>query len=197
MPRRDVVSRRQKVYEMVLEASNCTDFKSLLDAPPDVLDRANNHLISEVPGGTGGGSFGPGIGFSPVVDGVTVPDEPMVLFEQGNFHREVKQVMTSNMEHEGMGLISDENMPQGFSDLVRINFPTASNKTIDRIQSLFPYPPDLPEKLAWDWFTAITHACHSHSIAKAYGDKARRYIMTIPPAIHAQDLSCKSFPLES
>jgi hypothetical protein len=195
MPRRDVVSRREKVYDMVLEAVNCTSIECLVDTPPDVLAKANHHLISEVPGGTGGGSFGPGIGFSPVVDGDLVPDEPMVLFEEGSYHTEVTQVLTSNMEYEGHGLIADANMPQGFPDLVRINFPTASNKTVQRIQSLFPYPPELPEKLAWDWFTSITHACHSHSIAKAYGDKARRYVMTIPPATHGMDLLCKFLPL--
>ncbi|KAK2759967.1 hypothetical protein FQN54_002703 [Arachnomyces sp. PD_36] len=189
MPRRHVESGRQEVYEMVLEASNCTDLQCLLDATPQVLDQANNHLIAEVPTGTGGASFGPGIGFSPVVDGTTVPDEPMVLLSQGNYHKEIKQVLTSNMEYEGMGLSSDENMPQAFPELVRINFPTASNETIERIKALFPYPPELPEKLAWDWITSIVYACHGQSIAKAYGDKARRYVMTIPPAIHGQDLS--------
>lgn len=98
------------------------------------------------------------------------------------------------MEYEGHGLISNENMPQAFPDLVRENFPTASNETIERIQSLFPYPPELPEKLAWDWFTSMLHACHAYSISKAYGDKARRYVMTIPPATHGLDLSCKSSP---
>jgi hypothetical protein len=127
------------------------------------------------------------------VDGEYIPDTPTVLFDEGRFHKEVKQVITANMANEGMGLASDENMPESFGRIVRPFFPTADNKTIDHIQSLFPYPPELPQKLAWDWFTAIIYACHSHSIAKSYGDKARRYVMDIPPAVHGQDMYCKLY----
>ncbi|EFR01822.1 cholinesterase [Nannizzia gypsea CBS 118893] len=172
MPRRDVASRRKEVYNQVLKSTNCINLTCLRAASPDVLKTANHHLIVEVPTGTGGGSFGPGVGFSPLVDGDIVPDEPMILLEQGRFHREVKRVIASNTAYEGNGLSSDTNMPDGFPDYVRINFPNASEGTIRQIQNLFPYPPGKPE-----------------SIAKAYGSKAYRYVMRIPPATHALDLS--------
>ncbi|KAF3899079.1 putative Carboxylesterase [Trichophyton interdigitale] len=188
MPRRDVASRRQDVYNQVLKSTSCTNLTCLRAASPEVLKAANHHLIVEVPTGTGGTSFGPGVGFSPLVDGDIIPDEPMVLLEQGRYHKEVKRVIAANTAFEGNGLSSDTNMPDGFPDYVRINFPTASDETIQRIQNLFPYPPSKPEMLAWDWITSVVFACHSTSIAKAYGSKAYRYVMRIPPATHALDL---------
>jgi hypothetical protein len=90
-----------------------------------------------------------------------------------------------------MGTSSDSNMPQAFPALVRKILPTASNATIAAIQAHFPYPPDLPEELAWDWTTAIIFECNAYNLATAFKDKARRYIMSIPPAVHGEDMSCK------
>ncbi|KAF3481766.1 uncharacterized protein GIQ15_04525 [Arthroderma uncinatum] len=177
------------VYNEVLKAAGCPDLACLRTASSDVLKAANHHLIVEVPTGTGGASFGPGIGFSPAVDGNIVPEEPMILLEQGRFHKEVQRVLAANTAFEGNGLSTDSNMPEAFPGYVRINFPTASNETIQRIQNLFPFPPDKPERLAWDWLTSIVYACHSTTITKAYGSKAYRYVMRIPPATHALDLT--------
>ena len=43
---------------------------------------------------------GPGIGFSPVVDGGYVPDLPGILFSQGRYHKEVKDLIVGTMENE-------------------------------------------------------------------------------------------------
>lgn len=83
-------------------------------------------------------------------------------------------------------------MPQAFPELVRRILPTASNSTIASIEAHFPYPADLPAKLAWDWTTAMVFECNVYNVAKAFEDKTRRYIMSIPPAIHGQDVPCKS-----
>ena len=82
-------------------------------------------------------------------------------------------------------------MPQAFPDLVRRILPTASKATIAAIQAHFPYPLDLPEELAWDWTTAIIFECNAYNLATAYKDKTRRYIMSIPPAVHGEDMTCK------
>jgi carboxylesterase type B len=191
MPRRNVTSRRQLVYSDVLATVNCSSLACLRAVQPDDLAKANNYHVSEVPTGSGGGSYGPSIGFSPFPDGVYIPDEPMVLLQQGRFHHSVKEVIAANMEDDGANMVMDSNMPEAFGVLVQAVFPTANNHTVDRIKSLFPWPPDLPQKLAWDWFTSVAFACHSQAIAGAYNEKARRYVMTIPPATHAEDLFCK------
>ena len=90
-----------------------------------------------------------------------------------------------------MGLSSDRDMPQRFPLLVRANIPNASDHAIKTLQSLYSYPPELPEKLAWDEVTDIVFACNSLNIARAYKNIARRYIFSVPPATHALDLSCK------
>lgn len=186
------MDRRHELYSRVLSELNCSSIKCLRNVSPATLFDANNYFLSEVPTESGGVTFGPGMGFGPVVDGGYIPDTPTVLFSQGRFHRSLRQAMIANLENEGMGLASDRNMPAAFPDFVRKVLPTASRETIDRIESLFPYPSSTPEKLAWDWLTAIGYACLSKSAAEAYKDRTRRYVMTIPPAIHAQDLACKS-----
>lgn len=95
-----------------------------------------------------------------------------------------------------MGTSSDTNMPQAFPDLVRKILPTANNATIATIQVHFPYPPGLPEELAWDWTTAIIFECNAYNLATAFKDRARRYIMSIPPATHGR-ICCISYPATS
>ena len=193
MPRRNVSARRQKMYEEVLATANCTSLQCLRSASPDILQAANNHLISEIPTGTGGGAFGPSVGFAPSPDGVYIPDEPEILLRNNSrMHRKpLNRILVGNTAHEAMGLIADDNMPAAFGNLVRADLPKADNQTIQQIQKLFPFPPSNPSQLAWDWATSIIFACHSQSIAEAYADTARRYVMAIPPATHGEDLSCQ------
>lgn len=91
-----------------------------------------------------------------------------------------------------MGTSSDTNMPEAFPDLVRKILPAASDATITSIEEHFPYPADLPEELAWDWTTAIIFECNAYNVANAFKRKTHRYIMSIPPATHGQDVLCKT-----
>lgn len=83
-------------------------------------------------------------------------------------------------------------MPEAFPSLVRRILPSTSNATIATIQSLYNYPLNLPEKLAWDWTGDAVFFCHALALAEKYKDITKRYVMSIPPAVHAQDLSCES-----
>ncbi|KAF5862073.1 hypothetical protein ETB97_012138 [Aspergillus alliaceus] len=195
MPRRNVMERRQEIYEDVLVATNCTSLECLRSASPEVLAAANHHLISEVPAGAGGGSFGPSIGFAPAPDGRYIRDAPMVLLQDSNaaYRQPLRQLLVGNMALDGMNLINDNNMPAAFPALVRTVFTTASNRTIQQIQDLFPFPSSNPAKLAWDWATSIIYGCHAQNVAAAYPDITHRYVMAIPPATHAEDLSYMFF----
>ncbi|KAK2785070.1 hypothetical protein FQN53_007963 [Emmonsiellopsis sp. PD_33] len=187
-PRRNATSRRAKLYEDVLEATNCTSVECLRCLPESELLAANFHLVAEVYSSGGGGDFGPGIGFGPVADGDYVLDIPAVLFDEGRYHKSVKSLIVGTMAEEGMTTSSDQNMPEAFPELVRRILPGASNATITSIEARFPYPAGKPEEMAWDWTTAIVFECNVQNIAKAYKAKTHRYIMSIPPATHGQDI---------
>jgi hypothetical protein len=108
-----------------------------------------------------------------------------------------ENIFTDDTFIQGMGLSDDNNMPQAFPQLVRKILPTASDEVIQSIQAQFPYPPTQPERLAWDWTTAIIFECNAYFVTSAYREYARRYIMTIPPATHAQDVNCELSLLSS
>jgi len=90
-----------------------------------------------------------------------------------------------------MGTAHDTGMPEGFPDLVRLILHTASNTTVAEIKAHYEFGSN-PAKLAWDWVTDVIFACNANNIASAYRDRARRYIMSIPPAVHAMDVSCRT-----
>ena len=90
-----------------------------------------------------------------------------------------------------MGLPSDEGMPRRFPSLVRQIFRTASNRTIAEIESKYNFA-DNPKKLAWDWTADVIFGFNAANIASAYRDCVRRYIFSVPPAIHGRDLSCEN-----
>lgn len=142
----------------------------------------------------GGDIMDPGVGFSPVVDGEYIQDLPYVLYKQGRFHKEVEQVISGNLINETAATVPGANMPEKFPELVRKTIPNADDATIELIQSLYEYPPDKPEKLAWDYMSDMLFACNAHNIAKAYKCDAKRYVMSIPPAVHGQDVSCMASP---
>lgn len=85
-----------------------------------------------------------------------------------------------------MGTSSDEGMPGAFPGLVRQLIPGANDSTIAALQSLYE-PLSQPERLAWDWSTDVIFQCNAYNLANAYSDRAKRYIMSVPPATHGLD----------
>ncbi|EGD91322.1 hypothetical protein H112_01127 [Trichophyton rubrum D6] len=186
-PRKDP-SRRQAVFDSVLKASNCDSADCLRNLSEEDLFKANEYLLVNVTDGKTG-ALGPGPGFTPVVDGEYITDLVLTVLERGGYNKRVSRVAASNMALEGLGQAPPDHMPEIFPYLVRGTIPHASDETIQKIQSLYTYPADLPAKLGWDWVTDITYACNAYYTAKAYAPKAQRYVMSVPPAIHALDQS--------
>jgi hypothetical protein len=91
---------------------------------------------------------------------------------------------------QGLGTASERDMPARFPDLVYGNIPNASNDSIAKLQSMYTYAAELPEKLAWDYTTDMVFGCSASNIALAYGDRARRFLFSVPPATHGLDISC-------
>jgi hypothetical protein len=68
--------------------------------PESELLVANYYLIGDVESTGGGGDFGPGIGFGPVVDNGYIPDLPGILLKQGRYHKSIKSLIIGNMAEE-------------------------------------------------------------------------------------------------
>ncbi|EEQ28242.1 hypothetical protein McanMca71_005942 [Microsporum canis] len=186
-PRRDP-SRRQAVFDSVLKAANCDSVDCLRKLPEKDLFKANEYLLVNVTDGKTG-ALGPGPGFTPVVDGKYITDLLHTTLRRGRHNQRVSKLAVSNMALEGLGQAPPDHMPELFPYLVRGTIPHASDETVQKIQSLYSYPPDLPAKLGWDWVTDISYACNAYYTAKAYAQKAQRYVMSVPPATHALDQS--------
>jgi carboxylesterase type B len=187
--RRNVSSRQTELFNLVLEAAGCPDVECLRSAPEETIVEVNTKLINEAAPNGGGGNLGPVIGFGPSPDGDALPDMPLALFQEGKFHSELEGLMLGTMAAEGMGLSHDEDQPAYFPIMVRQIMSTASNQTVGEILSL--YHPEFPEQLAWDWTTDVVFACNAYNLASALPQKARRYVMSTPPAVHGQDAFCK------
>lgn len=192
MPRRNVTQRRRDVFDQVLKSANCSSLDCLRHASPKTLKAANKHVLVDLPGESGGATFGPGIGLGPFPDGGYLPDAMTVLFMKGRFNQQVKSVISGNMAAEGLGLTSEVEKRSEFTQLVRRLVPGASETTIRRIRALYPYPDTQYQQVANDWTTDVAFGCNAQAIAQAYANITRRYVFSVPPATHGLDLNCMS-----
>lgn len=86
------------IYDLFLNATNCTDVGCLRNLSTDIIAAANRDLLFDVPPS---GWLGPLIGYGPIVDGDLVPDVPDRLLAHGRYHESVEKVMTANMARDG------------------------------------------------------------------------------------------------
>ncbi|KAB8224951.1 Alpha/Beta hydrolase protein [Aspergillus novoparasiticus] len=192
MPRRNVTERRQEVYDQTLQAANCSSLSCLRDASPSAL-AATNKKVLDLPGGSGGGTFGPGIGIGPFPDGKYLLDAVPIMLQQGRYHKNIQAVMSGNMAAEGLGMTPDISTYEDFATLVRRLVPGASNATVQHIRDMYPYPDSQLQLVANSWTTDVVFACNARAVAKAYGNRTQRYLFSVPPATHGLDLSCMWF----
>ncbi|KAF2119240.1 Carboxylesterase family-domain-containing protein [Lophiotrema nucula] len=171
-PRKDL-ERSRSVYEQVLNVTGCDSVRCLRRVSEGSMHEVNENIFLESPSSPGGGSLGAGVGLTPTVDGELLSDLPANAFANGKFNKKIKQVI-------GSWLSSDRDMPARFPEVVRANIPNVSNESLATLSSRYPYPLELPEKLAWDWTTDVVFGCSAGNIAGAYGNKIRRFVFTIP-----------------
>ncbi|KEF60966.1 uncharacterized protein A1O9_02530 [Exophiala aquamarina CBS 119918] len=183
----NTTQRRREVFDTVLDAANCSSLICLQSVSEEELREVNRYLLNDVPSLSGGGNFGPGIGFGPIVDGDFVPDLPVGIPTLSKSLGRLKAIISANMANEGAITSSGRGMPEGFPSLVRRILPSATDETIARIQALYQWPDAAPEQLAWQWTADAVFVCHSIAIAEALETSTRRYVMSIPPAYHGLD----------
>ncbi|KAE8368864.1 Alpha/Beta hydrolase protein [Aspergillus caelatus] len=179
MPRRNVTERRQEVYDRALQAANCSSLACLRNATPSAL-AATNKKVLDLPGGSGGGTFGPGIGIGPFPDGKYLLDAVPVMLQQGHYHKNVQAVMSGNMAAEGFGMTSEVSTYKDFATLVRRLVPGASNSTVQHIRDMYPYPDSQLQLVANTWTTDVVFACNARAVAKAYGNRTQREGVGLP-----------------
>ncbi|KAK3298884.1 Alpha/Beta hydrolase protein [Chaetomium fimeti] len=185
--RRNVTARQRQLFDLVLDAANCTSLACLRSAPEAAMLQVNDALINHMPSTGGGGTLGPVLGFGPAPDGHRIPDIPVALLQQGRtHHKSLSRLVLGNMADEGETTSSDEGMPGAFAEVARRQLTTADDDAIQALLDLY-YTPGFERELAWDWTTDSVFACNNYALAAALPQKALRYVMTTPPAVHGQD----------
>ncbi|OAX77664.1 hypothetical protein ACJ72_08035 [Emergomyces africanus] len=187
---------REALWDEIVEDAHCTSggLRCIMTKTEDELMALNADKVKNGDNISGGGSFGPWMGFVPVNDGFFFPKPLPLLLAEGRVHPELQAVLTSNTMNEGEGLAEDEHMPEYFSSLVRRPIPYATNNTVKMLHDRLP-PYQQPKELAWNWITASWAACNSMLIARAYAKigggrgKASRFIFSVPPGLHGSDLA--------
>lgn len=200
------------IYNIFLNATNCTNVGCLRELPSEDLKKANSYMMLE----QGTGEFGgPSIGFGPVIDGNLVRDVPDRVLNNITSPRRglgnVKRVIAGGMRNDGIGNPSNET----WADFLKIFARTPSSSTISTIQSLYSNDTDLSpvsssgilEQTTFDKFYGdIIYECHSYFAAKywskgkndsattvpptsATGSESYRYDESVPPAIHGDDMN--------
>ena len=178
------VNRSQEmteIYNLFLEAANCTDTSCLRDASPEVIVAANRDLLLSV---DSSGWLGPSIGYGPIIDGDLVLDVPDRLLGQGKYHRGVEKVLVANMANDGVAAVVTQRTLTSWHDFLKVYMRSPTDNAIARIKATYSNATGD----AWDTFNKdAIFACHAHLTAKAYAGNSYRYEMSIPPASHGQD----------
>ncbi|KAJ5104178.1 hypothetical protein N7532_004707 [Penicillium argentinense] len=188
LSRRNVTARREYVWQQVLNSTNCSSLDCMRQASPSTLEAANKNVLLDIKSESGGGSFGPGMGISPFPDGKFITDAAMVLFKQGKYNRQLKSAIIGNMAAEGLITAPEITTPSELASLIRLAFPNANASSIRALRKMYLYPDSELLQVGQDWVTDAVFACNAEVMAKAYGPRAQRYVFSIPPAAHGQDL---------
>lgn len=104
----NITERRQEVFDSFLDATNCSSLACLQSTSEDVLREANRYLINDVVSLSGGGNFGPGIGFGPIVDNDLVPDLPIAISTLPKSLGRLQGIIASNMANEVSGSLGKD-----------------------------------------------------------------------------------------
>ena len=98
-PRKDL-ERNRPVWEAILNATGCEDLACMRNVSENVMLEADRVLFQDLPIGIGGGSFGPGVGLTPTVDGELLSDVPVSVLQEGKMNRDIKALVVGNTAAE-------------------------------------------------------------------------------------------------
>ena len=190
------------IYNLFLNYTKCSDAACLRKLSADEMHKANKYMMIDHADGPFGG---PSIGFEPIIDGDLVKDVPDRILHKKPTQGNVKRVIAGGMRSDGIGNPANSSWPVFLKDFAR----TPSSSTVDVISSLYandsdlaPATSELAGQTVFDkMYGDIIYECHSYMAARRYakngpgrcpsagdGFEAYRYDMSIPPALHANDM---------
>ena len=189
------------MWAIMLNRTGCDGVECLRGLSEAEIVEMNRYMLQDLPSG---GFPGPGISFGPVLDGDVVSDVPdQVLNATREPSGNVKRVIVGGMQKEGVATVIGD--PQSWEELLKFFARTPSNQTITDVEKVYgPFQardPDLsifnPDgtvtALHQDVFDGdIIFGCHGLFADRAWSkgneNEAYRYVLSVPPALHGQDL---------
>jgi carboxylesterase type B len=98
-PRKDL-ERNTVVWDAILSAAGCGNIGCFREISPEDMVEVNKQLLIESVPGAGGGALGPGVGFTPTVDGELLSDLPANLLASGKINKNIKHLVVGNTAAE-------------------------------------------------------------------------------------------------
>ncbi|KAL9123685.1 MAG: hypothetical protein Q9217_006908, partial [Psora testacea] len=139
--------------------------------------------------------------FAPTVDGDLLPDIPARLYNEGKYIKDIDMIAAHNANEGRLFANQSAKTDADFDNWVYVNFPSASSQVTSYIiNNVYPpqYDGSQPYTTPLQRLELATKehliSCNAYSIARAYDYKVYKYIFSIPPAIHAQDLAYTYYP---
>ena len=94
------LERHRPLWDETLNYTRCADLKCLRGLSEQELIALNKHMLIELVPGPGGGSLGPGVGYTPTVDGELLSDLHANLLADGKINKGLRQLVVSNTAAE-------------------------------------------------------------------------------------------------
>ncbi|KAI9717345.1 MAG: hypothetical protein M1828_007233 [Chrysothrix sp. TS-e1954] len=174
-----------------------TEFLSLLGVstlaearalPSSQLIQANALQVAKSPYGD--------YAFTPVTDGFFVPDNPVFLFADGKFDKNINTVIGHNAD-EGLLFTNPAiQTDQDFKNFLAFEIPSLNAADVNNLAENL-YPPVFDGSRGYTdqiGRTALVVAefaisCQSYNVGRAFGGATYNYLFSVPPALHTEDVA--------
>ncbi len=185
--------QQRKSFHALLEAANVTSVDELRQLPPNssVLLKANAQVEETAAFTT--------LNFGPWIDGYYVPDFPSKCYPEEKFIKSL-EIMAAHNNNDGILFTPRNYTDATYEDFLKTTFSCSPQSAIDHIsQVLCPavYNGSQPYTNALERLTltvAEQHiVCNPYFLARGYKNNTYNYIFSVPPALHAEDLSYSFF----
>jgi carboxylesterase type B len=93
---RGTLERSRPLWDSTLNFTDCSDIACLRDLSEARMLDVNKHMLIELTPGAGGGSLGPGVGYTPTVDGELLSDLHASLLAEGKINIGIRQLVVGN-----------------------------------------------------------------------------------------------------
>jgi cholinesterase len=202
-------SEQESIFQSFLDTAGVSTLQEVRDLSTEALQLVNYKMVGEGPHGDfvfSKSSCSLRIGTSdcitdPGVDGSVSPQLPGLLLLNGGYDHSLKVMVGYNV-NEGASLTTpflpnDEAFKE---NIVLVSFNDASNDKINLLMNIYyPAPSDGQNDVLGqitrgrDLVTEALFTCNANYVMRAFGANSYGYVFSVPPSIHAQDLTYTFF----